>query len=385
MLRDFIELHRDEILDRARLRVAARRTPAPTPVELTLGLPIFVDQLREALRKTYVHEVLDHDDLKKSAHKHGDDLFARGLSVAQVVHDYGDLCQVITGLAFEAKAAIGDDEFQTLNLCLDDAIADAVTAHASRRESAIADAGTERLGILAHEMRNELQAAIVAFASIKKGHVPASGSTGEILERCLLRLNTLIDRSLADVRLDAGLHQLQRVAVRDVIDEVELSASVQAGLRGLTLTVTTVDATVIVEADRQILAAAVANLMQNALKFTRPGTTVLLRASTTTSRVLIEVEDECGGLPDDMVPESLFQPFVQRGTDRTGVGLGLNIVQKAVKAMAGELRVRDLPGKGCVFTIDLPKQPPPPTAIHARDRKHGDAPDTAGGSAARAV
>jgi signal transduction histidine kinase len=356
MLRDFIELHRDEILDRARLRVAARRTPAPTPVELTLGLPIFLDQLREALRKTYVHEVLDHDALKKSAHKHGDDLFSRGLSVAQVVHDYGDLCQVITGLAFEAKAAIGDDEFQTLNLCLDDAIADAVTAHASRRENAIADAGTERLGILAHEMRNVLQAAIVSFGSMRKGYVSPSGSTGAIHERSLLRLNTLIDRSLADVRLDAGLHQMQRVAVRDVIDEVELSASGQAELKGLTLTVTTVDDTVIVDADRQILAAAVANLTQNALKFTRPGTTVLLRASTTISRVLIEVEDECGGLPPDLVPESLFQPFVQRGTDRTGVGLGLSIVQKAVKAMAGELRVRDMPGKGCVFTIDLPKQ-----------------------------
>jgi hypothetical protein len=108
-----------------------------------------------------------------------------------------------------------------------------------------------------------------------------------------------------------------------------------------------------VEADRQILAAAIANLLQNALKFTPKGATVHLGASTTPSRVLIEVEDECGGLPD--TPENLLRPFVQKSSDRTGLGLGLSICSKAVKSMAGELRIRDLPGKGCIFTIDLPR------------------------------
>ena len=77
-----------------------------------------------------------------------------------------------------------------------------------------------------------------------------------------------------------------------------------------------------VDADRLILAATVANLLQNAFKFTRPGTIVTLRGSATSDRVLIEVEDECGGLPDGDV-NNLFQPFEQRGADRTGVRLGL--------------------------------------------------------------
>jgi signal transduction histidine kinase len=112
---------------------------------------------------------------------------------------------------------------------------------------------------------------------------------------------------------------------------------------------------VAVEADRQILAAAVANLLQNAFKFTKKGTTVRLRASATDSRVFIEVEDECGGLPvkDAQV---LLRPFVQKGRNRSGLGLGLSICTKAVKAIGGELRIRDLPGEGCVFTIDLPEQ-----------------------------
>jgi signal transduction histidine kinase len=89
---------------------------------------------------------------------------------------------------------------------------------------------------------------------------------------------------------------------------------------------------------------------------------VKLRASTRSERVLIEVEDQCGGLPAGAT-ESLLQPFVQRGRNRTGLGLGLSICRKAVTMMAGELHIRDLPGAGCVFTIDLPRRPPPPLKV----------------------
>ncbi len=54
---------------------------------------------------------------------------------------------------------------------------------------------------------------------------------------------------------------------------------------------------VAIEADRQVLAAVVMNLLQNAFKFTRPRTTVTLRVGASADRVLLEVQDECGGLP----------------------------------------------------------------------------------------
>jgi CheY-like chemotaxis protein len=185
-------------------------------------------------------------------------------------------------------------------------------------------------------------------------------------------LVSLIDRSLADVRLEAGVQNVERVAVREILEEVEIGTTMVARERGLKFEVAAVDSSVIVEADRQILAAAIANLAQNALKFTRPGTTVKLGASTTTDRVLISVEDECGGLPPGKV-ENLLRPFTQHGHDRSGLGLGLAICLKAAKAMRGELRIHDLPGKGCIFTLDLPKQPPPPTSIfdHAKKTKDG--------------
>jgi signal transduction histidine kinase len=384
MLRKFVETNREEILARARLRVSARNAPVATETELRHGLPVFLDQLGAALLRASSQEAANHTDLEASAGEHGRDLFERGLTAAQVVHDYGDLCQVITGLAIEQKAAIRADEFQTLNLCLDDAIAGAVTAFGAHRERAISDEGTERLGVLAHEMRNVLNAAMLSFASIKKGVVGPGGSTGAMLERNLIGLQTLIDRSLADVRLEAGLQNVERVPVWEIIEEVAIGASIVAQSRGLQLAVTSGDHAVIVTADRQILTAAVANLLQNALKFTQRPSTVSLRASTTVSRVLIEVEDQCGGLPPGKAA-SLLQPFIQRGHDRTGLGLGLSICIKAMKAIEGELRISDLPGKGCVFTIDLPKQPPPPTSIHAHKQKVTGGQSGTGGQAVRAV
>jgi C4-dicarboxylate-specific signal transduction histidine kinase len=79
-----------------------------------------------------------------------------------------------------------------------------------------------------------------------------------------------------------------------------------------------------------------------------------VRTTVADGLVSIEVEDECGGLPERNA-EALFTPFgPRRGKDRTGLGLGLDISRKAVKACGGEIRVRNLPGKGCVFSIELP-------------------------------
>jgi signal transduction histidine kinase len=373
MLQELIATHRLEILTKARLRVAARDAPRASEEDLTAGLPRFLDQLLEALRRDATHEAVDHGQIEQSAGDHGGRLFAHGASVAQVVHDYGDLCQVITGLAVEQHAILDPEEFRTLNLCLDDAIAGAVTEHARLREGHVADAGTERLGFLAHEMRNILNTAILSFGSMQRGAVGTAGSTGVLHARSLLQLSSLIDRSLAAVRLESGMNHLERVPVREILEEVEIGASMAARARGLKLDVRFIDPDVTVAADRQIVAGAVANLVQNALKFTKAGTTVKLGARAIEGRVLIEVEDECGGLPPGDA-EGLLRPFTQRGHDRTGLGLGLAICVKAVKTMAGEVRILDRPGVGCTFTIDLPKQAPLAMGTSEdRSAKNGDA------------
>lgn len=357
MFQKFLRANRDEILERARARVAARNTPAVTEQELEHGLPVFLDQLADALRRKQHDGTSDHQALKGSASRHGGDLWRQGLTVKQVVHDYGDICQVVTELAVEQKVPISAEDFRTLNLCLDDAIAAAVEEFTKRLEGSIRDENTERLGVLSHELRNLLNTAMMSFESMKAGRVPVNGSTGLVHGRSLLGLRNLIDRSLTDVRLDADLQHIERVGVSEVIEEVEITASLQAEARQQHFSIESGERTVIVNADRQILIAAVANLVQNAFKFTPKDGKVLLTTRTTSDRVLIDIEDECGGLPTGKA-EELFRPFSQRGSDRSGLGLGLSICLKTVKRIDGELRVRDIPGKGCVFTIDLPKQLP---------------------------
>jgi hypothetical protein len=171
----------------------------------------------------------------------------------------------------------------------------------------------------------------------------------------MIALRTLIDKSLADVRMTAGMpvrHQLLPVAA--FIAEVNVSASLEAQARGIRLTVGTVDPTLMVEVDRDLLFSAIGNLLQNAFKFSAHKFEVSLNAYAVGNRVLIDVEDSCGGLPAGKA-ESMFTPFTQRSADKSGMGLGLSICRRAVEANNGIVRVRDKPGAGCVFTIDLPR------------------------------
>lgn len=366
LLDEFVRLNRELILSRVRARVALRSSPTPSEAELQNGIPVFLDQLGDALRLARVSDEVDHEQLSKSAERHGHYLLRMGLTIGQVVHDYGAVCQTITGLAVEQSTPVSTEEFRTLNLCLDDAIAEAVSEYARLREDAITAEGTERLGFLAHELRNVLNAAMLSFEIIKSGRVAPSGSTGQVHTRSLLGLRNLIDRTLADVRLDAGIGHLEMISVAELVEEIAVGATLQAEVSKVTFTVSSIDRTVTIEADRQVVAAAVANLLQNAFKFTRKGSAVSLTVRVTAERVFFDVEDECGGLPPGK-HEHLFHSFSQRGADRSGLGLGLSICLKAAEANAGEIHVRDLPGKGCIFTLELPRRPSPPLRIVGSD------------------
>src|SRR6202044_3581400 len=120
----------------------------------------FVDVLRHALPAT-------SDAMDRTAAMHGAELLSRGYTIAQVVHDYGDVCQAITELALETGAPITTDEFHTLNRSLDDAIAEAVTEYSRLRDASIAEGETERSGVFVHELRNKIAAALLAFQTIR--------------------------------------------------------------------------------------------------------------------------------------------------------------------------------------------------------------------------
>ena len=355
MLHEFVTENRAELIRRCRAKVEMRSIPPPTPAELEYGVPCFLDQLVDALQ----HHPSPNAEIGRSAARHGHDLKVQGFTVSQVVHDYGDVCQSITDLALELNAPIDVEDFRTLNQCLDDAIASAVTEYGRGNRSAVDTESArddQRLGFLAHEMRNLVGTATVAFEVLRTGNVGVGGSTGNVLQRSLAALGDLITRSLDEIRLQHAIRDRTQFGIAEFIAELAPAAALDATARGLSFAVEAGHAGVNVDADRSILAATVVNLLQNAFKFTRPGSTVTLRTSATPHRVLIEVEDACGGLPDGNV-NTLFQPFAQRGEDRTGLGLGLTISRWGAEANNGRVFARNLPGHGCIFIIDLPRVP----------------------------
>ena len=190
-LHSFIDKNRDELITRCRRKVAKRSTPLPTEAEIDHGVPLFLDQLCEELR----HGPSNTHEIGKGAMKHGHDLLVQGFNISQVVHGYGDVCQSITDLAVETDAPIGTDDFRTLNRCLDDAIAGAVTEF-SRAQDVTRDGES-------HEMRDLIKTATTAFEALRTGNVGIGGSTGTVVLRSLRAMDALVNRQSVQIAVSA--------------------------------------------------------------------------------------------------------------------------------------------------------------------------------------
>ena len=373
MMHNFLCNNHDELIARCTEKVAKRPARNASAAQLRNGIPMFLNQLTRTLEAEQgsgaeaglkISGASGGDgtalsEIGVSAAAHGAILLKLGYTVDQVVHDYGDLCQAITDLAFERDAPFSVDEFRTLNRCLDNAIADAVAEFSFQRDAAISHQQSadlnERLGFLMHEVRNSLNSATLAVHAIEAGGLPMAGATGAVLERSHAAMGKLVDRSLAEVRIKGVPPEQHKVfSLAAFITETKDAADLDAGMRGCPLTVTDVDPLLGVEGNRELLLAALANLLHNAFKFTQPHTEVTLNAYAVGDRILIDIKDNCGGLPPGNA-EKMFTPFNQRGADKTGLGLGLSIARQSVTADGGVLSVANRPGTGCTFTISLPR------------------------------
>jgi signal transduction histidine kinase len=301
MLDRYLEEHRAELVARCRAKVLARTQPGSTAGELDHGVTPFLARLIGTLQ-------LEQGSRSSL--------------------DYADLCEVIAEYACQHGALQADRQADAYNL---------------------------RLGQFAHELRNHLGTATLAVMALKTGRVGVASATGAVLDRSLVNLRNLIDRSLAEVRINSGaILQQQLFSLADFIGDVKAAGDLEASVRGCRLVVAEVDAQLAVDGDRDLLFSAVGNLLQNAFKFTCPGGEVTVRAYAAADRVVIDVGDECGGLPAGDT-EAVFAPYAQAGGDRSGLGLGLSISRRSVEANHGRLAARDIPGHGCVFSIELPR------------------------------
>ena len=212
MLHEFVTSHRTELIARCRDKVGKRLLPSEIPLALDHGVPLFLQQLVEALRLEQrephpaafeVERSPAATEIGRAATVHGAEMLRLGYTVDQVVHDYGDVCQAVTELAGEYDELISTGEFRTLNRCLDNAIADAVTSFGSAHEVLLEDQAEtlhQRLHYYAIEHRRLIDIALQAYAVIKSGQVGATGATSILLVKTLEDLRSLADRTLPEIR-----------------------------------------------------------------------------------------------------------------------------------------------------------------------------------------
>ena len=349
-----------EILEKCRAKVADVAGPRSSAYPFEAAFPLLYDELIEVLRlsladhsaearKKFVSDTVN----ASSSRAHAQQSFRMGYTVSQLVHGYGSICQGITEFAYEQGEPITSTEFSQLNMCLDVAIAQAVSEFELVKIHAMSDSDTLRMGFLVHEVRNYLSSAMLAHELIKSGDVGANGATSQAMTMSLQHIKQLVDRAIAEVRMNGGaVLEQARLRLFGLLSEIEGTALAEARAKSITLNVS-IDPSLEILADGHLISSAVSNLVQNAIKFTPEGGAIWLRAFSRGDRAIIEIEDRCGGLPLGKI-EHLFEPYVQHQTNRGGMGLGLPISRRAVELNGGSVSARDIPGVGCVFSVDLP-------------------------------
>ncbi len=214
---------------------------------------------------------------------------------------------------------------------------------------------TALLAAVSHDLRTPLSSIKAAVSSLLQRDVDFTpAATRELLDTIddgTDRLNHLVGNLLDMSRLQTGALQL-------VMRVVALEEVIPAALAGLS-DAARVDADVPetlprVQADAALLERAVANVVENALKWSPVDTRVRVEACVADGRVDLRVVDRGPGIPPAQ-REQVFQPFQRLGdsTNDTGVGLGLAVARGFVEAMGGTIVVDDTPGGGVTIDIGL--------------------------------
>ena len=271
-----------------------------------------------------------------------------------MVREYGAFRDAIIATA---RAAGVDLTFREREIVFDSiitGIAHAVSEYTHQRDAEVLRQANEHFAFIAHELRDPLSSAAMAYQILKnQGQIPSESRAAGALHRGLQRLSELIDQTLQIARVASGIElRRQWTTLRALFDDAELAAAPEAESKGIELRLA-IENDERVHLDLRLVRSALCNLLRNGVKYTPSGGVVELRGKIADGRAVIEIEDRCGGLPPGKVEEA-FTPFVRLDSRQSGFGLGLAIAKQAVDAHGGSIRVQNLPGKGCVFVLELP-------------------------------
>ncbi|MEV8596975.1 sensor histidine kinase KdpD [Streptomyces sp. NPDC052012] len=225
------------------------------------------------------------------------------------------------------------------------------------RARALAEGNRIRTALLAavsHDLRTPLAGIKAAVSSLRSEDVDWSPEdTAELLEGIedgADRLDHLVGNLLDMSRLHTG-------TVTPLIREIDLDEVVPMALGGVpegSVVLDVPETLPMVAVDPGLLERALANVVENAVKYSPPGTPVLVAASALADRVELRVVDRGPGVPDE-AKDRIFEPFQRHGDAPrgAGVGLGLAVARGFAEAMGGTLTADDTPGGGLTMTLTL--------------------------------
>jgi signal transduction histidine kinase len=355
-LHEVLAANREDVLLRWQDLVRGTSAPEAMPfVELINHIPQFLNEIVAALRiDAGLAASGPTPDESKTAAGHGTQRLRLGFSLDSVVREYGSLRDAIVASARDAGAEISFRELQVLFDTIVTGIARAVSEYAHQRDAELLRHTNEHFAFIAHELRNPLSSAMMGLRLLKDGgQLPKPSRSVDAVERGIQRAVELIDETLQVARVASGIElRRQWTTLKALFEEVELGEVPEAEARGVKLCLH-IENDERISLDVRLVRSALGNLLRNAVKYTAPGSEVALRGNVANGRAIVEVEDCCGGLEPGKVEEA-FAPFVRLDSRPGGFGLGLAIAKQAVDAHGGSIRVQNLPGKGCIFVLELP-------------------------------
>ncbi|MCW5254171.1 ATP-binding protein [Streptomyces sp. SHP 1-2] len=244
------------------------------------------------------------------------------------------------------------------------------------RARRMAEGGRIRTALLAavsHDLRTPLAGIKAAVSSLRSEDVEWSEQDRAELLRSVEegadRLDQLVGNLLDISRLRTGT--VTPLPRETDLDEVVPMALVGVPGDGVDLDIP--ETLPMVHVDRGLLERAVANVVENAVKYSPPGSPVLVSASALGDRVELRVVDRGPGVPDE-AKDRIFEPFQRYGDAPAGagVGLGLAVARGFTEAVGGTLRAEDTPGGGLTMVLALPTaRPAPPRPPEPRDTARG--------------
>jgi two-component system sensor histidine kinase KdpD len=219
---------------------------------------------------------------------------------------------------------------------------------------------TALLQAVSHDLRTPLASAKAAISSLRGGGQDAVDWSPQDATELLATVDESLDRLTRLVNNLLDMYRLQAGAVPMAARPVDVSGVVARALDGLGAAADAVAVSVPLDlpevtADAGLIERVVANLVENALRFSAPDSPPMISASAYGDRVEIRIVDRGRGL-DAEAKDRMFVPFQRLGdnSNRTGVELGLALARGVTEAMGGELTPEDTPGGGLTMVISLP-------------------------------